>query len=377
MKRVIIGVVVFLFVATAAIVGFGYYEYQQREARIAKVLEFKDLAFRAYSNLANNNLKEAKKLYERALALHDEDSKTLRDFAQVLSKLGEHKRAVEIFERAYKLDLSKREDHLTTLADMHFKLENYEKAAEFYKEAIERFRPRYRHIEGLIASLLRLDRKDEVMGYYAFVVQNDPDFFEGKFPELRAKYTKETKAIDLTPRYDTTDEIDALLSIAREYRARGFDRRALLSYYKIINQEKTHDEANKEVADLLLKHSDTKRALVHLEHVKNKDFDVFFKIGGIHHQSKNYEKAIEYYRKALDIKETPMLLKNLVACGFHQRDIDKVEYYMAKLEKVDPRLANEIEHSMLIRAGFEMQKRDKILYQLNEMWFDFQDILKG
>lgn len=376
MKKFIYGVV-FLFLLVGSVVGYSYNNYHHREAEIAKVLKFKDKAFKAYGTLLNGNYKEAKKLYDEALVLHDRDPKTLRDYALCLSKLGKNQKACEVYEKAYHLDAGKDEKVLANLASVYFKTENYLKSSNYYRELIERFRPRYRYIESLIVSLQHLNREDEAMGYYAFVMQNSPNFFVDKFPNLKAKYTKETKALPLRPKYESSEDIDALLKIARDYSAKGYDKKALLTYYKIINKTKTHEAANKEVSVLLLKHNDTKNALPYLENIANKDFDTLFKIGGIHHQNKRYKKAVDFYELALREKESPMLLKNLAACSFYLKDIEKVELYLAKLKKVDARLAYNFEYAILIKSGVEMTQKDKITNQLYNMWFDIKDSLKG
>lgn len=376
MKKIIYSLL-FLSLIGGSVTGYSYYKYIQREAQIISVLKFKETAFKAYGTLANGEYKKAKTLYEEALKLHDKDSKTLRDYALALSKLGENKKACKIYEKAYLLDATKSETVLINLANICLKIEDHKKSAKYFKEAIERYRPKYRYIESLIISLKQLNKEDEAMGYYAYVMENNPEYFEGKFENLKTKYTKDTKAHNLAPKYDATQDIYKLLEIAREYKKQGYDKKALISYYKIIEQTKTNDIVNKEVTELLLKHSDTKNALVYLQHIENKGFDELFKIGGIYHQTKKYQQAIDHYEKALKIKETPMLLKNLTACSFYTKDINKVEKYLSRLKEIDGRLAYKFEHAMLVKSGIEITQKDKILYQLYDVWFDFKEKIKG
>jgi len=366
-----------LVLIASSVFGYSYIKYQQREDKIANVLEFKSKAFNAYGALANKQYKKAKALYEEALELHSEDSKTLRDYAMCLSKLGENKKAAQMYEKAYHLDRYKVESTLLNLASIYFKIKDYEKSAQYYQELIERFRPKYKYIEKLIVSLLQLNQQDKAMGYYAYVVKKDPNYFKDKFQELKAKYTKDTKALDLLPKYENIKDIDKLLDIARDYKAKGYDKHALKAYYKILYQTKTHDIVNKETADLLLKNYDIDNALLYLKLIEKKDFDVLFKMGGIYHQNKKYKKAIELYELALKKKETPMLLKNLAACSFYNKDKKRVNTYLEKLKKVDKRLAYNFEYAMLIKSGVVMTQKEKIIYQLYNLWFDLKDSLKG
>jgi tetratricopeptide (TPR) repeat protein len=359
----------------SGVFGYAYYQYDKRENKIAHALEFKNKAYLAYAKLAGGDFKNSKALYKEALNLYDKDPKTLRDYALCLSKLGENKEAVKIYEKSYQNDRFKNEQILSNLAFMSLKIKDYERSVQYHKELIERFRPKYKYIENLIISLNQLNQPDKTMGYYAYVMQREPEFFNGKFAKLASKYTKETKALNLLPKYENVENIDELLEIARDYRAKGYDKHALKAYYKIAYQTKTHDVVNKELADLLLKNYDIKNALPYLKFISKKDFDVLFKMGGIHHQKKAYKKAIALYEEALKQKETPMLLKNLTACSFYIKDKDRVSKYLTRLGEIDPKLAYNFEYVMLIKSGVEMTKKEKITYQLYNMWFDLKDSL--
>ncbi len=375
LKKIVIG---FVLVCAVGISGFSYkvYDnYQTREDKINHVLKFQKVAFEAYTMLVSGNNKKAVNLYAQAIALHDEDTKTLLDYSNALAHIGENKKAVEMFERAYQNANYKNEDVLIQLANMNYKINNYEKSLYYYKEAVERFRPKYRYIQKIILSLDKLDNSYEAMKYFAYIQEKSPDYFSDKreFDKFALLYTKNTKAKDLLPKYDTTDDIDKLLALGQKYEKDGLDDKALKAYDKVLYQRPSHQKANLYVADLLLGYGDYDFALIHLKQLNSKDFETFFKLGGAYHQSKNYIKAIEAYEEALKYNENALLYKNLASCAFRNGDTKKVIKYLKQLEQKDPRMAYNLEYATLLSTGKEMSKKDKLIYQSVNTWYDLKD----
>ena len=378
MKRLFFALAFVLFLVTTGIAYKIYDRYQAREGKIEEILEFQKIAIEAYSMLASGKFKESSYLYEKAIAIYDKDPKTLFDYSGVLARLGRDKEAALMLERAYNSANFKNEETLGMVAKMFFDIADHEKSLKYYKEAIERFRPKYRYIEKVILSLDSLGRYDEAMGYFAYIQHRDSDYFKEKeeFSKFLNLYTKETEALNLLPKYDTTEGVDALLALGVEYEKRGLSVKALRAYDKLLLSEPNHQEANRKIADLLMSYKDYDHALRHLLVLEDSSFDALFKIGKVYHQIKNYDKAIEYYEKALKIEQNALLLKNLASCSLKSGDKERIFKYLSKLRELDPREAYNFKHIAMISMGEKMSIQDKLTYQAINLWYDFKKYLQ-
>ena len=377
MKRKIVSFVAVVFLLAGSVFGYGYINYEQREAKIAEVLKFQEVAFRAYATLANGQAKASLKLYEEAIAIHDKEPKTLRDYAKTLEMTGNRKKAMEIYEKAYHIEDTKIEVILEQLAYGYHVLGDFEKSAKYHQELIEHFRPKYRYIKNLSLALEKQGKFDEAMRYFAYVKEQQSDFFKDdkEMEKFEKAYNNSIVAYDLKPKYDSVEDISQLLKLAQKYMAEGFDNNSLVTYRKIVDMENHHDEANKEAAKILITYGNTKDAIGHLELVQNKDFDTYFTLGGAYHENKKYSKAIENYEKAFELQPTDTLAKNLAACYFYAKDATNMEKYMKKLGEMNKKMAYNFEYAMLVKSGIEMNTKEKLAYQFYNMWFDLKDSL--
>lgn len=378
MKKIVVGILSFTILGISVFSYKTYDNYKIRENKIAEVLVFKDVAFKGYSALISGKYKEASRLYGEAYDIHKDDSKTLRDYAEALARTGEPKKAVVMYERGYLKSNYKNEEMLEKLAIMYFKIENYDKAIHYYKEAITRFRPRYTYIEKIILSLEAQGKTDEAMGYYAYVMQKDPTFFKGNknLEKLVSLYDKDTKALDLLPKYDTDGDIDFLLVLGQKYEDEGLDTKALKAYDKVIAMEPNNQKANHYASDIMLRYGDYSHALEHLSRLTNRDFDVLMKIAASFQEIRNYDKAIEYYEKALKKDNSALLYKNLAASAFRNKDKKRVDKYLNLLKKKDPRMAYNFEHATAIGIGHNMSKQEKLVYHAVNTWYDLKDFFR-
>ena len=354
-----------------------YDNYKSREEKINHVLEFQKVAFKAYSKLMSGENKEAVKLYEEAVKLHDKDTKTLLDYSTALAKMGENKKSIEMYEKAYLSANYKNEEVLEKLAKANFDIQNYDKSIKYYKEAIERFRPKYRYIENIIIALDKQNKTDEAMKYFAYIQEKSPRYFIGKkdFDKFSNIYTKDIKSYDLLPLYDTTQNLEALLSLGEEYEKKGLDDKALKAYDKILYQDVNHQKANEKISNLLIKYKDYEYAIVHLETLDNDSLDVLNKKANAYHQIKNYEKAIEFYEQALKLEQNENIYKNLASCAFRMADKDKTMKYLKKLKELNPRMAYNFEYITLLSMGHEIDEEDRIEYHIVNTWYDLQELL--
>ena len=379
MKKIVIGL------ATAVLLGVGgfsykvYDNYQTREKKINHVLAFQKVAYGAYTMLVSGNYKEAVKLYGKAVAMHDKDAKTLLDYSDALAHIGESKKSVEMFEKAYQNANYKNEDVLAQLASMNYKINNYERSEHYYKEAIDRFRPKYRYIEKVILSLDKQGKTDEAMAYFAYIQEKSPEYFKDKkeFEKFSKLYTPETKALNLLPKYDITEDEDELLALGAEYEKRGLDDKALRAYDKVLFSNPENQKANRYAADLMLRYGDYSHALEHLSKLKIEDFDVLMKKASVFQELKKYNMAIVYYEKALKKEQNALLYKNLAACSFRSGDKDKTLKYLSQLKNLDPRMAYNFEYMTLVSLGEEMSREDKLKYQALNTWYDLQDFFSS
>jgi len=378
LKRIFIALVAVCILVLGVFAYVVYERYETREARIANVLEFQKLAFAGYSKLASGKFEEAKYFYERAIELHDRDPKTFLHYSGVLARLGQNKEAALALEKAYFNANFKNEETLTQVAKMFFEIGDYEKSLKYHKEAIERFRPKYKYIEKIVLSLHRLGRTDEAMGYFAYIQERDPQYFKGKeeFLKFAKLYTEDTKALDLQPKYDVTEGVEALLTLGIEYEKQGLSVKALEAYDKLLLSEPNHQEANKNIAALLISYRDYSRALRHLKVLEDDSFDTLFKIGGVYHQMKSYDKAIEYYEKALKKDKSVLLLRNLASTSLRAGDKERTLKYASKLREMSPKEAHSFEYMTIVSLGEEMSKRDKLEFQAINTLYKIREFLK-
>ncbi len=375
LKKIVIGAVI---VVLLGVVGFSYKVYDNyltREKKINHVLAFQKVAYEAYTMLVSGKYKESVKLYDKAITIHDKDAKTLLDYSNALAHTGKNEKSVLMFERAYQCANYKNEKVLNQLAHMNYKIKNYDKAVKYYKESIERFRPKYRYIEKVILSLDKQNKTDEAMGYFAYIQEKSPEYFKEKkkFEKFAKRYTKETKALALLPKYDTTEGTNALLALGAEYEKKGLDDKALKAYDKILYKNLNHQEANKREADLLIRYKDYAHAIKNLEVLEDDSFDTLFKLASVYQETKKYDKAIEFYEKALQKGQNALLYKNLAACAFRSGDKEKVLKYLSKLKEVNPRMAYNFEYMTLVSMGKEMSEEEKIEYHAVNTWHDLKD----
>lgn len=365
--------------AAGAFAGYGYTQYQQREAQIAEVLAFQNIAFRAYGALANGSPQAALGLYEEALAIHDQEPGTLREYANALQATGQPAQAMATREKAYALQGQVIPSLLEELAEGFHALGDHARSAKYHGELIEHFRPRYRYIRNLALALDAQGEFDEAMRYYAYVREREPDFFrdDADMQRFEQAYRPEIVAYDLTPAYDTTDDIPALLAIAAGYVARGFDNRALATYRKIVMIDEHHDTANLAAADILIRNGNTRDAIGHLDLVQARDFDTWFKLGGAHHQNKAWDKAAAAYEEAWALAQTDLLAKNLAAVSFFRGDVDSMQKYLLALRGLNRLLAHEFEYALLEQAGVEITLREKIVNEGMILIGKLRDLLTG
>lgn len=360
-----------------SVMGFSYVvhdNYQNREAKIAEVMEFQKMAFAAYTKLGTGKYKEAEYFYKKAMHIHDEDAKTLFDYSGILARLGKHQESIEMLEKSYLYSNYKSEEVLEQLAKMFYETQNWKKSTYYYKEAIERFRPKYKYIEKIILSLGKQDKLDEAMGYFAYIQERSPEYFKDKkeFDKFIKRYTSGTKALDLLPKYDSIEDIEALLALGQGYENKGHDDKALKAYDKILLADPVHQKAHSYASEIMLRYADYAHALEHLSELEEKDFDYYMKVGSAMQELKKYDQAIKYYEKALEKNSTALLYKNLTAVSFRNADQDRVYKYLALLREKDPRMAYNFEYATVVSLDEGMSTKEKLTYQAVNTLYDIK-----
>jgi len=353
--------------------GVTYYNYQQDEKEIAEVTRFKETALKAFQALGYEKIDTALSLYEQALRIHDEDAKTMADYALALKKGGRLNEAADSYLKSYFLDTIQNEKHLGNAGLLYLQQQKYHEAMAVYETLLKEHKRLYRYVEKIALCAFQIGAEEKALAYYAYIAEKEPGWFEDKkeFAELKALYDSQKEkinAIDLREVHEKTSDIAELKQAAAGLVNDHYDKQAVFTYQKIIELEPQNDEVRKVAAKIYLKHGNYVNALELLEGVEEKKFDTWFTIGGIHHENRRYRLALESYEKALEFKKDVQLLKNMSACAYYLNDKEALAQYFTALEKKDILVAYKFKHAVAINQGLEESKKDRLLHHAKLIW---------
>ena len=148
----------------------------------------------------NEEYEKAKKFYEKAIELDENNVEAYNDLAFVLTKqFEEHKKAREYYEKAIKLNpnIASPYNNLAALLEQNF--EKYEKAKEYYEKAIEinpYFAPAYNNLAVLLEK--HFQEYEKAKKYYEKAIglnQNNKKFYNNLFVFLKKYLPKAVKKI--------------------------------------------------------------------------------------------------------------------------------------------------------------------------------------
>lgn len=73
--------------------------------------------------------------------------------------------------------------------------------------------------------------------------------------------------------------------------------------------------------------------------ITNKPSSVYFMLGKFHYMQEDYTKAVDYFQKSLDQKQTPETMHNLALAHYHEGDVKESRRLLQQTVRVDPHYA--------------------------------------
>jgi len=351
-----------LFVAFASYAGYTYHTYEQKQE---EVKAFRDLALKGYAAVNANRNDEALAHYEKAVALYDKDSRSLKDLAYLYRKKGETAKARELYQKAYDAN---NDDFkaLFNAALLDYVLKDHNASIKKAKTLIDHNKNATKYYRLLAANYYALGMKKEAFENYAVLKQRGykkiGDALTKEVAEAYEALKAKPEAKPVVYAYTKTDDIKELEKLMLKYKKEGYDMKSLRTAQKILFSEPENDAANKTAATLLHAHNANKEAYDYAKAVKNHDAQSYEALGASCQNRAEYAEAIEAYEKAYALKPSKELLRAMAVCALKKDDVEKLAEYVDKLYEIDPLLATKLLYAIEIQSGIKHTITDKIVY---------------
>ncbi|HBG35752.1 MAG TPA: hypothetical protein DDW88_01620, partial [Treponema sp.] len=275
----------------------------------------------AKSYIALGNLSSAKTSYENALRAHPGWIDAMDAYARLLVKMNLLPEAEDILLQAQRLD----KDNVTiknALGLVYFKRERYTEANRIFNEVLRENKKDVSALLGKSAILSRARKMDAASVILSDLEKKHPDNHEVRFQysDLLVRMNKLLEAVKRINRLYAENPNDPdLLNLISQYAIRkGEEERVQDFVDKIAQSNPAYTKHFFDIADVYFEMQKLDKAehfiRSYLEKEK-KDSKAYVLMGKIYEVLQNYKKALEHYKKGVDLnpysKEAEALLKRV------------------------------------------------------------------
>lgn len=255
------------------------YENYENNVKLSKALSKSNLEL-AVIYIKNNQVDEALEVYRQALDTDNRNANIYKEIVDILEEKGMNDRIEEIYDIASTSD-SQESSFYLILGNEYYHIKTYGKAAEMFKKAIQRDPKNssaYKWLgDALYQKAVEIDNKD---------TGAIKDWRNPSSPQVKYKDTIKTA-------------MDNKTKSASAYYAEAID-----AYKKAVEIDPDDAHAYRGLGDVLLKqgnHEDTVNAYNEAIEIDPDDARAYNGLGNAFSKQRNYEKAVLQYKKALDI----------------------------------------------------------------------------
>ncbi|PQV44908.1 tetratricopeptide repeat protein [Jejuia pallidilutea] len=288
-----------------------------------------------------NNLKEADKLLNELYQLEPHNEEIFIQKANILSKQDNHKKAIEVLKHA--LDLTDDTVDIYSLIGMEYLfLDAFEEAKTFFMKCLEADIDDYSALYNIIYCFDYLEQHNEAIEYLNIFLDKNPycevawhqlgkqyltlkkhkkalaafdfaiisdDTFVGAYLERGKVLEKQRNYIEAIESYNITLKLDdptsfALLRIGSCYEKLGQKDLAIQYYYKTVHEDPLLDKGWIAITKFFKKNKNYQKALYYINKAINIDSEnvIYWKLyAQINHRLNLFEEAERGYKKTLDL----------------------------------------------------------------------------
>ncbi|MGY0392027.1 tetratricopeptide repeat protein [Bizionia sp. KMM 8389] len=255
-----------------------------------------------------NDLEKADQLINDLHTLEPRNEEIYIQKANILSKRDNHKKAIEVLEKA--AELSEDPIDIYSLIGMeHLFLDQFEEAKNNFMKCLEADTEDYTALHNMIYCFEFLEQHEEAITYLNMFLENNP-FCEVAWHQLGKQY------------FDLKDYEKALTAFDFAIISDDTFIGAYLEKGKVLEKLKRHEEAIENYSITLQLEDPTSFALL--------------RIGVCHQKLGNNELAVQYFYKT--VEEDPLLDKGWIAITkfyLRQKNYQKSLYYINKAMNID------------------------------------------
>ncbi|CAA6803380.1 MAG: High-affnity carbon uptake protein Hat/HatR [uncultured Sulfurovum sp.] len=250
----------------------------------------------------NSNYKEAMTFYQKALSIHqkeiindDKKRHVYRNILSIYQKTKKYDEAIIYFEELFKKDL-KNMNVYQSIGHLYRLQKDYDKALEIYKKVIE--------VDSKVSQAYTYQYDFASIVYYG-----SPSLYGdilGIYEETK-KYDKAIEYFKEQVEKDSKD-IGAYTSLASIYQKSNDYDNALVMYKKIIkinpSVSNLYSNSYQKILSIYQKTKKYDEAIIYFEELFKKDLknmNVYQSIGHLYRLQKDYDKALEIYKKVIEV----------------------------------------------------------------------------
>ncbi|HQC26804.1 MAG TPA: tetratricopeptide repeat protein [Treponemataceae bacterium] len=326
----------------------------------------------AKSYIALGNLSKAKNSYENALRAHPGWIDAMDAYARLLMKMNLLPEAEDILLQAQRLD----KDNLAiknALGLAYFKRERYTEANRLFNDVLRENKKDVSALLGKSAILSKTRKMDAASVILSDLEKKHPDNHEVcfQYSELLVRMNKLLEAVKrINHLYAENPNDPDLLNLISQYAIRkGEEERVQDFVDKIAQSNPTYTNHFFDIAEVYFEMQKLDKAEYfirsYLEKQK-KDSKAYVLMGKIYEVLKNYRKALEHYKKGVDLnpysKEAETLLKRVEPFVYNSEE--------KKEEVLDE---NKPASEYLGSFNIDLDEEDDFLFAAGEGLGDFLD----
>lgn len=326
----------------------------------------------AKSYIALGNLSSAKNSYENALRAHPGWIDAMDAYARLLVKMNLLPEAEDILLQAQRLD----KDNLAiknALGLVYFKRERYTEANRIFNDVLRENKKDVSALLGKSAILSKTRKMDAASVILSDLEKKHPDNHEVcfQYSELLVRMNKLLEAVKrINHLYAENPNDPDLLNLISQYAIRkGEEERVQDFVDKIAQSNPTYTNHFFDIAEVYFEMQKLDKAEYfirsYLEKQK-KDSKAYVLMGKIYEVLKNYRKALEHYKKGVDLnpysKEAETLLKRVEPFVYNSEE--------KKEEVLDE---NKPASEYLGSFNIDLDEEDDFLFAAGEGLGDFLD----
>jgi tetratricopeptide (TPR) repeat protein len=327
---------------------------------------------------------KALKAFEEVIQLNDRKDTYLYHLAVMLRQSGQAEKALPYYSKSLELDPTS--EYVWNSQGLAFReLGRYEDAIAAYLKALE-INPKYAIAHYNLGSVYRnLYRYEDTVAAYQKAVEINPKYAYahvglgnvyrdlGRYEDAIAACQK---AIDIDPQF-----VYALAGLGNVYRDLGRYKDAIATYQKAIGINPKEGYVYLELADMYLdlsKFDKAEEVCAKASEVDSKNPWVFNTKGSIQGLQGNYSKAIEYFKKTIEIKPGFMgAAYNNVGeiFSFSGQYEEAIEWYKKAIEYHSKKAHTGLGYVYLVLN--ELDNAETTLLQAIQIWRDSAEPTKN